>query len=85
MRMTTQAAIAVCSEAAERGLVVARIEGGIWHNPGFEARIDCIWDSAEYPPKVDAINTNNLAAANFIHAQERDYDVFIVTTIPMIN
>jgi hypothetical protein len=33
--------------AAQHGLVVVRIEEGIWHSPGFEARLDCIWDGAD--------------------------------------
>lgn len=46
MKLTAEAAIAVCEQAAEHGVVVARIEGGIWRNPGFEARVDCIFGMA---------------------------------------
>ncbi|WP_244102159.1 hypothetical protein [Burkholderia ambifaria] len=53
MKLSTEAAIAVCEQAAQHGLVVARIEGGIWHFPGFEARLDCIWDGADPPIDLD--------------------------------
>jgi len=55
MKLSTEAAIAVCAEASKRGFVVSHIEGGIWHNPGFEARIDCIWDGAEPPIDQEVI------------------------------
>jgi len=53
MKLSADAAIRVCLTAASRGLVVARIEGGIWHHPGFEARGDCIWDGANPPHRPD--------------------------------
>jgi len=52
MKLTTEAAVGACEQAAQQGLLISRIEGGIWHTPGFEARIDCIWDGAEPPLDV---------------------------------
>lgn len=79
MKLSSNAAIAVCERAAQHGLVVARIEGGVWHSPGFEARIDCIWDGVD--PPVDAViaEENNAAAAEFIRSETKVHDVFIVT------
>ena len=79
MKLSTNAAIEVCLRAAQHGLVVARIEGGIWHAPGFEARIDCIWDGDDPPVGVGVAEENNLAAAEFIRSETRGHDVFIVT------
>jgi hypothetical protein len=79
MKLSTEAAIAVCAEAAKRGFVVSRIEGGIWHNPGFEARIDCIWDGAEPPIDPNKAHVNNLTAIEFIRSESAEHDTFIVT------
>ena len=79
MKLSTEAAISVCIVAAERGFVVSRIEGGIWHDPGFEARIDCIWDGAEPPIDSDLAHKNNLLAIEFIHSESPEHDTFIIT------
>ena len=60
-------------------MVVARIEGGIWHFPGFEARLDCIWDGVDPPVDVGVAEQNNLAAAEFVHSESLEHDVFVVT------
>lgn len=80
MKLSTEAALAVCAEAAERGFVVTRIEGGVWHKPGFEARLDCIWDGAEPPLSLDVAQENNLAAVDFIRSEQEEHDVFVLTT-----
>jgi hypothetical protein len=79
MKLSAEAAIAVCSHAANHGFVVARIEGGIWHNPGFEARIDCIWDGAEPPIDSNSAHRNNLTAIEFIRSESEEHDTFIIT------
>ncbi|RKP43277.1 colicin immunity protein [Trinickia fusca] len=83
MKLTTEAAIGVCEQAAQRGLLVSRIEGGIWHNPGFEARIDCIWDGGDPPLDVQAAHENNLAAIEFIRSELPEHDAFIITSLPI--
>jgi hypothetical protein len=79
MKLSTDAAITVCEWAAKRGLVIARIEGGIWHFPGFEARIDCIWDGEEPPVDICVAEQNNTVAAAFIRSESQAHDVFVVT------
>lgn len=79
MKLSADAAIAVCERASQRGLVIARIEGGIWHSPGFEARLDCIWDGVDPPVDIGAAEQNNLAAAEFIRSEREAHDVFVVT------
>ncbi|OJB39243.1 colicin immunity protein [Burkholderia ubonensis] len=79
MKLTADAAIAVCEQTAERGRVIARVEGGIWHSPGFEARVDCIWDGIDPPVDVQPSEKNNLAAIQFIRAERARHDVFILT------
>ncbi|MFC0576319.1 colicin immunity protein [Paraburkholderia solisilvae] len=83
MKLTPEAAIAVCEQAAQRGLVVARIEGGIWHNPKFEARIDCIWDGADPPIASQAAHENNLSAIEFIRSVLPEHSAFIITAPPI--
>jgi Colicin-E5 Imm protein len=83
MKLVPGAAIAVCQSAARHGLVIARIEGGIWHNPGFEARYDCIWDGADPPIDLDAALANNMEAAEFIERQRHGHGAFILTAAPM--
>ncbi|WP_419684372.1 colicin immunity protein [Burkholderia theae] len=83
MKLSTDAAIAVCELAVQHGLVVARIEGGIWHFPGFEARFDCIWDGAGPPVDPGAAERNNQRAAEFIRSESPPHDVFVVTSPPM--
>jgi len=83
MRLSAVAAIDVCRAAASRGFVIARVEGGVWHFPGFEARLDCIWDGAD--PPIDAPNAaaNNQAAEAFIQAARGRHDVFVITAPPL--
>ncbi|WP_084530826.1 colicin immunity protein [Burkholderia sp. WSM2232] len=83
MKLSTDAAIAVCLRAAQQGFVVARIEGGIWHFPGFEATLDCIWDGVAPPVDLNAAERNNQAAAEFVRAESPPHDVFLVTAPPI--
>lgn len=80
MKLTADAAVAICESAAQRGLVVARIEGGIWHAPGFEARLDCIWDGVDPPVDQTTAEQNNRAAAEFVRMEQLLHDVYIITT-----
>src|SRR5688572_3407576 len=82
MKLTRDAAADVCTLAIDHGLVVERIEGGIWHNPGFEARLDCIWDGMDPPLDRDAAIQNNLKAERFIHSAG-ECDSFVLTVAPL--
>lgn len=79
MRLSPDAAIEVCRDAAHRGFVIVRVEGGIWLNPGFESRLDCIWDGVDPPLDTAAAHANNLLAAQFIESRRDIHDVFILT------
>ena len=79
MKLSSEAAVQVCEQAANYGLVVSRVEGGIWHFPGFEARIDCIWDGDDPPVDAARAKTNNAVAANFIRSESVVHDAFIIT------
>jgi len=83
MKLSPSAAIGVCSKAVERGLVIARIEGGIWRAPEFEARLDCIWDGADPPIEKEAARRNNQLAVEFIKAEMRNHNAFILTAPPL--
>jgi hypothetical protein len=77
--LTSDAAIRACNMAADEGRVVSRIEGGLWRNPGFEARLDCIWQGVSPPVPKDRAIENNLKAAKFIQDEARIHDAFILT------
>lgn len=83
MKLTPKAALEVCLLAAKHDVVIARIEGGIWHNPGFEARSDCIWDGADPPISTHAAEANNLEAAEFVRQESGVHNVFILTAPPL--
>ena len=83
MKLTPDAAIDTCRRAAAHGLVIARIEGGIWHKPGFESRLDCIWDGDDPPIEVCEADKNNLRAAKFIESEMKIHTVFILTAPPL--
>ncbi|NHZ95632.1 colicin immunity protein [Massilia sp. CCM 8734] len=83
MRLSPLAAMQVCAESAHRGLVIARVEGGIWHAPGFESRLDCIWDGQDPPLDQDQASGNNQEAARFIASQTPAHGVFILTASPL--
>ncbi|MBB3465233.1 colicin immunity protein [Rhizobium sp. BK377] len=83
MKVTVDAALSICQRATNRGLVVARIEGGIWHVEGFEARLDCIWDGVDPPVDSEKANQNNYAAAEFIRSESGIHDTFVITAPSM--
>lgn len=79
MKLTADAAIDVCNTASRHGLMVVRIEGGFWHDPKFEARLDCIWDGMDPPVTLAQAKKNNQQAADFIRKKSDIHDVFILT------
>jgi hypothetical protein len=83
MKLTTKAAIETCERAAEYGFLVARVEGGIWRNPGFEARVDCIWDGLDPPVDRDTAEGNNRIAVDFILSESAVHDAFVLTAPPI--
>lgn len=83
MRLSPDAAIAVCQQAAARGIFVGRIEGGIKRDRQFEARVDCIWAGVEPPLSQAAAHENNLKAASFIKEKSDVHNAFILTTCPL--
>lgn len=83
MKFSREAAVSLCRMAAASGCVVARIEGGVWHDPGFEARLDSIWDGAEPPISLVGAAANNDRAAEHISGERLDYDTFVITAPPV--
>jgi hypothetical protein len=83
MKLSPKAAIEVCRSAADHGLVVARIEGGLWNEPVFQARRDCIWDGAHPPLTVDTARSNNEKAAEFIDKESKAHGAFVLTAPPI--
>ena len=55
------------------------MEGGIWRDPGFEARIDCIWHAGEPPNDLATLRLSNAKAAQFIADRSAVHDVFVLT------
>src|SRR5664279_1956617 len=83
MKLSPFAAIGVCERAAEKGFVIARVEGGLWHSQGFEARLDCIWDGTDPPLDPGEAHQNNLSAANFIRKESVAHHAFVLTVSPV--
>lgn len=79
MILMPETAKEVCRLCTEKGIVVGRVEGGIWHYPGFEARLDSIWDGENYTTDVDIIKKNNLLAIENIDEEMAVHDAFIIT------
>ena len=65
------AAAEACRLAADAGLSIGRIEGGFWLNPGFESRMDSIWDTRRYAASMEEARDWNLSGARFIESQMR--------------
>lgn len=80
MRLTREAAIDICRHAKDYDILIWRIEGGIWHNLGFQPWIDALWDSQYDPPVLEknAILNNLLAMENIIE-EDVQYNAFILT------
>jgi hypothetical protein len=83
MKLSRQAASDVCLDAADRGLLVVKIEGGILQGNRFEARLDAIWDGADPPTDYEAAQKNNACAADFVSSRNEAYNAFIVTSAPI--
>lgn len=83
MKLTPESAIDVCLQAANRGLVIVRIEGGIFSEKGFEARLDAIWDGKDPPLSYEETCENNLRAYLDIKAESELHNAFIITCAPM--
>ena len=79
MKLSRKAAVDACLNAALHGLVIVKIEGGIWRNGTFEARLDAIWVGADPPIETENAGRNNLNASEFIRCQEDTYNAFILT------
>jgi hypothetical protein len=80
MYLTADAALRVCRTAAQRELLVYRVEGGIWHHPGFEARLDAIWDSQiGAPVSAESVQQSNERLAMLIEQDPAGCDAFVVS------
>jgi hypothetical protein len=82
MKLTPVAAQGVCLASSVKGYVVVRVEGGIWHSPGFEARVDCIWDGSDPPLASEETKSNNALAAEFVLGESAVHNAFIITVAP---
>ena len=82
MKLDAYAAQNVCIEAIKYELVVVKIEGGIWHTPWFEARLDCIWNGIDPPISKSKAIINNAKALDMIY-KESECDTFIITVAPL--
>lgn len=83
MKLTAEAAVAVCEQAARRGFVIVLVEGGISREREFEARLDCIWQGAEPPIDLQGADANNRLASAFISEQSAAHNAFILTEAPL--
>jgi hypothetical protein len=80
--LTVSEAKQACLNAASAGIAVARFEGVIRRNSGFEARLDCIWEPKRAQDADDVV-ANNLDAAYQIEFDNEGCDHFILSTWPI--
>lgn len=85
MKLTHKAAIDVCIAAADRSLVIARVEGGIFSGNSYEARLDAIWDGKDPPLSYDETRKNNARAIEFIKMESAVHNAFIITCAPIFG
>lgn len=80
MKLTPSAAIELCSFCTKNNLIVGYIEGGIWKNKLFQARIDCIWGSSLSDNFTQiSIEDNNRLAIEFIKEESDIHNAFVLT------
>lgn len=82
MRLTPSAAIELCNLLTERNIVTVCVEGGIWDNSKFEARLDAIWTGKKPPMKSMDLAKNNMKAINSIIEDSEQCNAFIISTLP---
>lgn len=80
MKLSKKAAMVVIDRILKSGGTIWGIEGGIWHNPGFEARIDAI-TKYNYKLSLEHEESDNILRDYFANCPE-NYDTFIIT-IPL--
>jgi len=87
MKLTPDAAADVCRSAAARGLAVLIVEGGIWRDPGFEPRVDCIWNSCiKLLSSREGMILLNKEACEFVEdSARRGHSAFILSVDLMQN
>ena len=82
MKLTLPAAKSVIQQCTDQLVAVSGIEGGIWHNPGFEARLDAIWKcKMGGDPDDQELKFNNSEAERFLSDFEVAYDTAIISTV----
>ena len=81
LKLDKPTAISVCRQCEEHGLLVFRIEGGIWWGSKFEVRLDSIWDGCDLPCDRNTARKNNLLAEKFVEAEPEEYNAFIITSV----
>jgi hypothetical protein len=82
MRLTPDAAIELCNHLKEKNIVVVCVEGGIWNDKKFQARLDAIWTGKKPPMNpVDLAINNDRAIASILEDREQ-CNAFIVSTLP---
>lgn len=84
MILTPDAAIDVCLTEIDHGMVVYRVEGGLWEDPpAFQVRRDCIWDGVDPPVTRQEAETNNREAAEYIRTKSVDHNAFVISAAPI--
>jgi hypothetical protein len=84
MQLARSAGIEVMLSAINYGLIVMKYEAGIWHSPGFEARIDGImWCPDPFAESYEAVEENNrLMAYDLRDDCPPECDAVIVSAFP---
>ena len=81
MKLPRAIASEVIEGCSKRQVAVSIVEGGIWHSPGFEHRLDAIWHSEfDVKPGDSLVEKNNNEALSFIKQLPSNHDVAIIST-----
>jgi hypothetical protein len=83
MILKPYAALEVCQSALSRGLLISRIEGGVWDGRRFQPMGDCIWDGVDPPVQGGVALINNAKACGFIEEASKEHNAFVLTTAPV--
>lgn len=79
MRLAPDTAKDICRIASEIPVLILGVEGGIWKDRKFEARLDAIWDGNFEAKTKTEISKSNVEAAKFIDRERINYNAFILT------
>lgn len=84
MKLTPDAAVELCKVCLDKEIIVVCVEGGIWNDKKFQARLDAIWTGKKPPLNLGDLMLNNERAIASIAEDRDECNAFIVSTLPNV-